>query len=469
VMKSVPYQLIIATMVVFGGQSSGQTTASGLIYSNTTWNKAGSPYIVTGNMDVNQGVTLTIEAGVQVRFAGSYYLYIDGALTAAGTPFDSILFTSNKPSPSVGDWVGVKFRINSLNNPNTIQYCHFSYANYAIAVDGSSPDISHSLIEQNQTGIYIYYNYGYPVVTDNIITHNVISGIYGYNYGTIFGPGGGLDIVGNKITYNGNGIDMPVTATKIDSNNISGNTNGIYLNSGAHNTIPEVNNNTISNNFSDGLYLYDYPITISSFQGNTITDNKGSGIFCFNLDATIQNCIISGNGTGIWNAANSDPPSPSLHQNCIYGNQMNISQSATSNMDATGNWWGTTDSAAIASLIHDFYDDFNLGQVAVKPVLTTYAPKCLTTKGITAFVPHESRIPIIRLYPNPSNGSFAVSTSSTVSTLTVSDANGRIVLASSGLNRGSARFVDISRFSKGIYFVRAYDGERCQVLKTIVQ
>jgi len=43
-----------------------QTTVSGGIYNNTTWNLAGSPYLVTGSIVVFPNRTLTIEPGVEV-------------------------------------------------------------------------------------------------------------------------------------------------------------------------------------------------------------------------------------------------------------------------------------------------------------------------------------------------------------------------------------------------------------------
>ena len=44
------------------------TNVSGLISKNTSWILANSPYIVTGNILVNNGVTLNIEPGVTVKF-----------------------------------------------------------------------------------------------------------------------------------------------------------------------------------------------------------------------------------------------------------------------------------------------------------------------------------------------------------------------------------------------------------------
>ena len=53
---------------IAGVTASGPTYVSGIILSDTTWTVADSPYIVTGNILVKNGVTLTIEPDVAVKF-----------------------------------------------------------------------------------------------------------------------------------------------------------------------------------------------------------------------------------------------------------------------------------------------------------------------------------------------------------------------------------------------------------------
>jgi hypothetical protein len=55
---------------------------------------AASPYIVTGNVVIPAGKTLTIEPGVIVKFAGYYSLKVNGTLRALGSPTNRIVFTS---------------------------------------------------------------------------------------------------------------------------------------------------------------------------------------------------------------------------------------------------------------------------------------------------------------------------------------------------------------------------------------
>ena len=85
------------------------TRVSGAIVTDTTWTKSASPYLVTGRITVY--ATLTIQAGVKVRFARFGELrvgeFVAATLVAVGTEAEPILFTADAASPTAGAWESI--------------------------------------------------------------------------------------------------------------------------------------------------------------------------------------------------------------------------------------------------------------------------------------------------------------------------------------------------------------------------
>ena len=101
--------LLTAACLWLLASANAQTNVSGFINANTTWNLAGSPYIVVGNAILSTGYTLTIDPGVVVKFDPAKAIQIDGELHAVGTAANRITFTSNQTVPAAGDWGKITF------------------------------------------------------------------------------------------------------------------------------------------------------------------------------------------------------------------------------------------------------------------------------------------------------------------------------------------------------------------------
>jgi hypothetical protein len=134
-----------AIAAVLGAASGARalTPVGGAITSDATWGPAGNPYVLTDDVTVSEGVTLTLSPGVVVKAdSTTRELIVFGTLVAKGTATQPIVLTSYKDDtahgdtngdgsstePSFGDWVGVGF---TANSPGGIgDFVEIRYAGY---------------------------------------------------------------------------------------------------------------------------------------------------------------------------------------------------------------------------------------------------------------------------------------------------------------------------------------------------
>jgi len=112
--------LLAAAVILLAGVGLAAVEISGEITSDTVLGLT-SPapdgiYIVVADLTVTNGATLTVEAGVQLRFEPAVSLWVGGAageagvLRCLGTDQSPVLLTSNSASPQPGDWSTLYFR-----------------------------------------------------------------------------------------------------------------------------------------------------------------------------------------------------------------------------------------------------------------------------------------------------------------------------------------------------------------------
>lgn len=253
--------MIIAALIYISMLDALAVNVSGMISNNTTWTLANSPYIVTGNLLVANGVTLNIEPGVLVKFKNSCALQIDGTLIAQGTVMQKIIFTSDSLQ-SPGAWGNIHFTNTSSDatynisggfvGGSVLEYCTIEYAGGSggITMDGAHPFINHCNILNNAGGVYA----------------------------------------------SGLSDTLKITNSKLSYNNANG---GIHVNGG----ITIISNDTISNNFSNnsngggGIYSENGTIYIlhNVISNNVAALEGGGGIVTWSSYASISNNIISKN------------------------------------------------------------------------------------------------------------------------------------------------------------------------------
>lgn len=132
-----------------GSAYAAETRFSGIVSVDTVWRLSDSPYILQGNVELDQGATLTIEAGVELRMEpGASFAVRQGALKAIGTAGKPILVTSSNPTKAPGDWGAWRF-LQGTRSPETIlENMRFEYGS-GIIIQGASPVFNRVLIVNN--------------------------------------------------------------------------------------------------------------------------------------------------------------------------------------------------------------------------------------------------------------------------------------------------------------------------------
>jgi len=253
------------------------TYVEGEIAIDTVWTLVDSPFVLFGNVTVLEGVTLTIEPGVEVRFGGNFSLIVKGRLVARGILNQEldrrIRFTSNREMPQTGDWGTVYF--NGTGQPSVLENCIIEYGRSGITIERGNLTVQNITVRFNSEHGVNMLNSSVCWVT---ISHTHIYNNTGIG---IYISGGNVTVEYSTIESNREGItltgNLTVSNVNITQNSVNNNEYGIRLSMDEYNrsNFSIRSNNIYSNSY--GVYVSTNVSTIIT--RNYIFNNSKVGIF----------------------------------------------------------------------------------------------------------------------------------------------------------------------------------------------
>ena len=244
------YLFLVIILFFFNMITLAQTNVSGAITSNTTWGTSESPYIVTGNVLVASGVTLTIEPGVNVKVNSGLYIKNEGIIIAVGTSGNKITFESSSVSPAKSDWSGIRIRptggsaidgSQNYSSGSQFKYVVIKHADIGLYIYDAGLHVSYTEFDTNNYGVEIRKTDG--VVIDNSTFTENTAGIWSeyetYSPDDTTGNILNTFIKNSEFNNNNYGIDLIINQRYFENLNINNNT---------------INENTVGIDFSGGGY-----------------------------------------------------------------------------------------------------------------------------------------------------------------------------------------------------------------------
>ncbi|MDA3853559.1 MAG: right-handed parallel beta-helix repeat-containing protein, partial [Bacteroidales bacterium] len=292
-----PLTLMENTYLTAVYEATGQCMVPEEIDEDLTLSADCSPYLVTGDITINSGATLTIEAGVELWMPEDGNIYVNGVINALGTADEGIIISLNPDEET-------SWGIISLNNTDAVST--FSYVKIEKASTGPDKAMDIAAITAFNADLVLDHmslenNYGCPIMArysdvtltnstlHSDVTGDIINVKYGYGYI-------------ENCTFTGNNVE---DADAIDYDEV---TNGVVRNC----TISDFNGynsdafdigEKASNIFIDSVTVYnisDKGVSLgqqtSALIQNSTFINCGKGVGVKDSSkVTINNCLFYGN------------------------------------------------------------------------------------------------------------------------------------------------------------------------------
>jgi hypothetical protein len=373
------------------------TEVGGVISSDTTWDLEHSPYVLTADVQIPGGVTLTIEPGVKLVYNKSdYEILIKGGIIVNGISSQPIVFTSSQAKVS-SKATQIRF-VDADLDLSQISYISMEWADKAIYTDSGNVGTL-NITNLNLNNASITASVGSITISNSTITNATVN-ISNYNKSCA----STLIVQDSATTDSTMSLDYG-SCTNLTIERVAMTRTKVY-------TSPDVRSGTITKVLSSTMIDSSIRCGISatceitqSDLSNTYIDARNSGqltmtdstlsftgsygIQCYDsmypkkCSISSSNIIGNGSGIGIYMASGSisyteirdtsvaikiGSYSPTIsNNNFINSSSYCVENQSTSDIQATNNYWGTSNEETIKAKIFDYYDDINYGKVIYSP------------------------------------------------------------------------------------------------------
>ena len=242
--------------------------------ADTVWTAENSPYLIMGDITVENGNSLTLMPGTEVLFlAGSddtnsgeeaykSELIVNGPLNLSGRESEPVILRSSQEEGESGDWGGIALKGAGRLSMTHTQMAHSSYGISLDVNSSSTHSVGNSRISQSSMGISVGCYYCELTVSDssfNDITNAVLN-LYRVSQGDV-------TLTNNNFTSSGSLYVRYAGSVSILDNQFEG---------------------------SGGVDLYDIYNDVT-FKGNQVTEGGSVRISPYSYDNDIESIIVENN------------------------------------------------------------------------------------------------------------------------------------------------------------------------------
>lgn len=311
--------------------ASTATVLPGPIVANTVL--GAGEYFAPNGLTVIAGVKLTILGGVELRFAPQKKLEVRGELDVQGSLTDPVRMYVSQPdqvstSHTANHWIGIDFKTDQ-SGKGSLRFAEIAHAMQAALTNccGNSSSMRYldCVFRSNWSALRGYTGSYFPITRCRFV---------GNRWGFVDGAQSSFRYCWFEENMDGLGDSHDITRLEDCSAHFS----------------------VFKNNSATGIYAFEVSLEGCFFFGN----QTGANYYCDSPFTFQKNTILS-NELGV---VFFGQKVFSLSNNNVFGNTIfDLKNASFHDLNASDIYWGTTDSAAIASQVWDLFDDLGLGVV----------------------------------------------------------------------------------------------------------